>query len=289
MFSFTHKGAQRALSGLFFSAALLGSLSVTPVRAQTEAQQNAAIAHLQTAITNLTNKVNTQQTTITALQNALNAEVNRAKQAEAALTGRATTLESKTVFLSANAQEKSTTFSGCNVYVNNGTGATNGNPNDPLSASVTAVNGLGNLIIGYNESGAAVGFPQTITGSHNLVLGQANSYTSYGGIVAGQLNSISGVFASIIGGSANNASGNFSSINSGNFNTASGVFGFVTGGQGNRATGAFSGVSGGVGNTAGGVGSVVSGGHNVPQMNLFGWAAGSEGAQTTMDANYRSP
>ncbi|MCG8590604.1 MAG: hypothetical protein MJE66_15035, partial [Proteobacteria bacterium] len=59
-------------------------------------------------------------------------------------------------------------FEGCNVHVRNGAGTTN------------TTNGLGNLIIGYNEAGAV---PPTRTGSHNLVVGEAHGYSSYAGVV----------------------------------------------------------------------------------------------------------
>ena len=61
--------------------------------------------------------------------------------------------------------------SGANLYVNNGTGSTGG-----------PVNGLGNLVIGYNELRGA---GDDRSGSHNLVVGSRNNYSSYGGLVGG--------------------------------------------------------------------------------------------------------
>jgi len=55
------------------------------------------------------------------------------------------------------------TFSGMNVQLIDGTGDTYG-----------AVNGLGNLIVGYNENS----YGATRTGSHNLVIGFEHEYTS---------------------------------------------------------------------------------------------------------------
>ena len=80
-------------------------------------------------------------------------------------------------------------FSGINLQVINGTG------------SESTINGTGNLILGYDET------PGTQTGSHNFLLGPGNSYTSYGGIVWGFSNKISGPYASILGGGLNTASG----------------------------------------------------------------------------------
>ena len=60
-------------------------------------------------------------------------------------------------------------FHGCNVQIVNGEGKTN------------STNGAGNLVIGYDENPDAR--PQT--GSHDLILGQNQEFTSFGGIVAG--------------------------------------------------------------------------------------------------------
>ena len=79
-------------------------------------------------------------------------------------------------------------ITGANLHVESGSGSTDG-----------AVNGLGNVIIGYNETIGA--------GSHNLVVGKSHDYASYGGIVAGLRNEISGAYSSVIGGEDNIASG----------------------------------------------------------------------------------
>src|SRR5256885_14805048 len=64
-------------------------------------------------------------------------------------------------------------FDGCNVHVVNGAGSTG------------TMNGLGNLIVGYNAN------PGAQTGSHNLVVGDAQTFTSYAGAVFGESNTIS--------------------------------------------------------------------------------------------------
>ena len=61
---------------------------------------------------------------------------------------------------------------------------------------------LGNLIVGYNTD---VGWPRT--GSHNLIVGDRHGYTSYGGFVAGELNSIAAAWATVTGGQWNLANG----------------------------------------------------------------------------------
>ena len=138
-------------------------------------------------------------------------------------------------------------FEGCNVHIRSGAGRTDG-----------AVNGLGNLIVGYNEPG--ISSPPR-TGSHNLVLGRFHSYSSYGGLVAGENNTISGISASVSGGGNRTASGILASISGGEGNTASGgAFSTVSGGTGNTASGNSATVSGGAGRSATGPSDWVAGG-----------------------------
>jgi hypothetical protein len=151
-------------------------------------------------------------------------------------------------------------ITGANLHLVNGVGAT------------ATQNGLGNLILGYNE---VRGSGDDRSGSHMLVVGSENNYSRSGGIVAGLHNEASGDFASAVGGQYNTASGLYSSVLGGFQNTASGLYastsgGFeniasggsasVSGGLGNVASGPFASVSGGAGNTASGFESAVSGG-----------------------------
>ncbi len=147
----------------------------------------------------------------------------------------------------------SVAFTGVNVHIRNGLGATDGD-----TGGGAQVNGLGNLIIGYDEARSS---GSDKSGSHNLVLGSENNYTSYGGIVAGSRNEISGKYASVSGGLSNTASGDYASISGGSFSTASAAQSSVSGGTGNTASGFFSTVSGGSRNTATGWYSSVSGGY----------------------------
>ena len=75
------------------------------------------------------------------------------------------------------------------------------------------------------------------TGSHNLILGEQQSFKSYGGIVAGHNNSITGPFASVTAGEHNTAGGLGASVSGGIFGTASAWATSVSGGLGNSATG----------------------------------------------------
>jgi hypothetical protein len=138
-------------------------------------------------------------------------------------------------------------FEAVNVMVVNGTGSTGG-----------ATNGVGNLIVGYDEFD---GEPDdNKSGSHNLVVGDQHNYSSFGGLVAGRQNSVLAAGATVSGGQNNTASGFVSS---------------VSGGNSNAASGSWSSVSGGSANTAGGESSSVSGGGARVAAGVFDWVAGA--------------
>ncbi len=232
------------------------------------------------------------------------------------LDSRLRAIEGKTQFMSADATAKTTKFSGCNVCIVNGLGATNGYTPDPTSAdpSLVQTNGLGNLILGYNES-----FGEARTGSHNLVLGTHNAYTSFSGVVAGADNTISAPFASIYGGVVNTADVYCGTVLGGISNRAGGTYSCVSGGSGNHATGFYASILGGGGNIAdgenavvcGGVGNessgnvttvcggyvnkatgnyyTIGGGANLsPSAIQSGWTAGSQ-SNTSVGGNFHSP
>ncbi len=200
------------------------------------------------------------------------------------------------------------TFTGANVQIVNGLGATDGEPNNPEDVNNYVTNGLGNLIVGYNETQASLGNGgyDTRYGSHNLILGDYNEYTAFGGyvgasfntvtapyssIVSGSLNEVDGVdcailggeynyvasdfYGTVLGGSDNEASGEYASVSGGADCIASGDSSSVSGGERNTASGSTSSVSGGVTNAASGQSSNVSGGGNVTEGNEQGWAAGT--------------
>ncbi len=179
-------------------------------------------------------------------------------------------------------------FSGANVHIRSGSGATR----------EAAPVGKGNLIVGYNEKpvqrewvAAANGQETRLAadpknpgrlreesgyyrerpgevlaagdrgGSHNLIVGPRHIYDSSGGFVAGYDNTLRDDYASISGGRDNTASGEAASVSGGWDNTASGGGASVSGGEDNTASGASASVSGGQNNTAGsGNWSSVSGG-----------------------------
>ncbi len=105
---------------------------------------------------------------------------------------------------------------GANLHILSGAGFTDSLPN-----------GLGNLVVGYNErrnDGSDVR-----AGSHNVVIGTEQNYQSYGGLVAGRHNSVSGGYSTVAGGRGNVASGNQASISGGINHTASADDGWVGG------------------------------------------------------------
>ncbi len=171
-------------------------------------------------------------------------------------------------------------FSGINVQLVDGSGATNGYPIDPTSvdSGLTQTNGLGNLIIGYNEDR---GGADERTGSHNLIVGQRHNYTSYGGIVGGFENDINGVYNSVVGGSNNTTSNEHTAILGGAFNVVTGVRGSISGGFTNTATGAFSTVHGGTDCISSGNFASVSGGGHHHAMGTYSWIGGGKINVTT--------
>ena len=136
-------------------------------------------------------------------------------------------------------------------------------------------NGVGNIIIGYNEERTYTGSENFRTGSHMLVVGREHNYSSYGGIVVGLHNTASGEYASVSGGASNEASGENASVSGGAMNTASGSYASVSGGITNKADGPLASVSGGSGNTASGLYASVSGGRSRSVGGTYDWRAGS--------------
>jgi hypothetical protein len=153
-------------------------------------------------------------------------------------------------------------ITGANLHVRSGAGSTS-----------AAVNGLGNLIVGYDESRRT---GDAKDGSHNIVCGSKNNYSGFGGIVSGDSNAISGSHSAIISGSANSANANFSTVIAGTKNTASANYATVTGGNSNNATGQYSISLGGNGNYATGwYSSTIAGANNHATQN-FSVASGGK-------------
>jgi trimeric autotransporter adhesin len=195
---------------------------------------------------------------------------------------------------------KEITITGANLHIVNGLGSTlcplDPETDEPIPG---CPNGVGNLIVGYNELRNPVEGgedPNARTGSHNIVVGEANNFSRVGGLVVGAFNEISGDFAVVSGGIGNTASGPFSSVSGGGVNTASGHASAVSGGIGNTASGEFSSVSGGghdpglgdpvQGNMASGRAAVVSGGDNNTASGDLAVVSG--GSNNTASGNFSS-
>jgi len=245
-------------TGLGFFAAL-GVLSLT--RANPAQAQSPGVN-----VATLVAQISALQTQVAALQ---------AKTAPLSLSG--TTL----------------TITGVNVQIVSGSGSTSDGTADVFGSPTGhgALTGLGNLILGYNASRSVSGAPDIHTGSHNLILGDQNNYSSFGGLVVGNVNTISAAYATVPGGQLNTASGFASSVSGGAGNVASGYLAAVAGGGDNTASGTGAVVGGGSANKANGDLSTVtggqfnvtttdapyasvSGGHGVKEPNGDGWAAG---------------
>ena len=78
-------------------------------------------------------------------------------------------LQNKTAFISVEGSDM--IVEGANFVVRNGLGSTE------------STNGLGNLVVGYNEMLANE--PRDRSGSHNIVTGERHAYISYGSIISG--------------------------------------------------------------------------------------------------------
>jgi hypothetical protein len=140
-------------------------------------------------------------------------------------------------------------FTGVDVQVVSGGGATNAVPN-----------GRGNLIVGYNENDLVT--PRPRTGSHNLIVGPLHEYTGVGGAALGNFNAIDGDYALATGGGGNHATGPGATAIGGTLNLAATSGAVVVGGSGNQATGLSTSVFGGLDNQASGTNAAVCGGRD---------------------------
>ena len=171
----------------------------------------------------------------------------------AGLEARIAQLETLLAAFSVSGDGKNVYITASNLHIRSGGGNT-----------FSPENGLGNLIVGYDEC-RATGSDKT--GSHNLVVGPYHNYTSYGGLVAGFKNTVTAEYASVCGGRENRALGYASSVSGGQENRAVGFVSSVSGGHQNSAgstydltLGKYASVSGGYNNYAYGESSSVSGG-----------------------------
>ena len=174
-------------------------------------------------------------------------------EALAAATANTAAREDLEQYLEVDTTNHVVRFTGANVQIRSGAGASWG-----TGVSATPdVNGLGNLIIGYDENDS-----NDKTGSHNLVLGPYHTYSQAGGLVAGYKNAATAGYASVTGGSENTASEQYSAVTGGQSNLAGAAHATVSGGRQNQSIGQHASAGGGNINVAQGVYAAVSGGHN---------------------------
>ena len=171
-------------------------------------------------------------------------------------------------YLSVDTDRDAIVFTGANVFVQNGTGYTE-----------DSMNGLGNLVIGYDEDNGDIK-----GGSHNIVVGPYNTYQSYSGLVVGYDNALYGAYSGVLAGAFNTASGSYSAVSGGVYNTASGAYSAIAGGRGGVASAYLASVLSGDYNTADvTLSTVVSGAFNTASGN---WSAIVGGAYNTITGAY---
>jgi hypothetical protein len=195
-------------------------------------------------------QVSANQSNIAALQAAvasLQSSVAALETANITLQSQVSSLEARLAdFSHFSTSGNDIYITGANLHVRNGTGTTDGTPNN-----------LGNLIVGYDEPRSS---GNNKSGSHNIVVGKEHNYSSFGGLVVGRRNEISGGYASVSGGEDNVASWYYTSVSGGTGNTAEEFGASVSGGADNTASAYAASVSGGTYNNAFGDYASVSGG-----------------------------
>jgi hypothetical protein len=134
-------------------------------------------------------------------------------------------LERKLTPLTFDAATNEVVITGANLRLLNGLGSTE------------TTNGLGNLIVGYNEP--RDGEETLRTGSHNVVVGTQHQFSSVGGLVVGRHNEIRGAFASVSGGVRNTAAGAHAAISGGRGMRQEAPEGWAAGSMGAEVAGRF--------------------------------------------------
>jgi len=232
--------------------------------------QQGQITTLQSQVGSLQTANTTQQGQITTLQGQVSTLQTNLNVTNTTFQGQIATLQINPVlalgpYVSVDPNPENgvigphITFKGANIHIISGMGTTNDNGNP---------SGLGNLIIGYDEvpnipslGGTALN-PGDRGGSHNLIIGRGNRFKTlaFGGLVAGEVNTVSNEGTTVSGGANNTASGELAIVSGGFNNTASGPGSSVSGGFQNTASNNQASVSGGASNTASGQVAIVTGG-----------------------------
>lgn len=180
------------------------------------------------------------------------------------------------------------TFTGANINIVNGLNQTR------------SANGLGNLIIGYNEEPLGpVYIPLDVdsrAGSHCLVVGQGHTFggsgtygVTSGCVVFGEYNRVVGYAESVLGGSENSAAyGSANSVAGGFNNQSIGVDCNILGGASNVATGFEATVSGGIWNSSNvDFASILGGAYNIENSYYSTILGGANNAATWPPRGYQ--
>ena len=147
---------------------------------------------------------------------------------------------------------------GANVQIVNGKGHTRD------------TNGLGNLIVGYQE----IAGPVDRTGSHNVIIGAANEYSSYSGLCNGGGNQLLGPGCTVLSGNESIARGTLTAVIGGSRNDIDGIGSVAVAGEFNSIVS-----DAGTGNLIlGGGGARIAGGAHA-HMILGGFGNSIEGGE----------
>jgi predicted nucleic acid-binding Zn-ribbon protein len=228
-------------------AALDARVDTVDTRSATNA---GAVSTLQTNVAG----VQSQVTGFAADVQSNSADVAAVVSSQSTQDTRLSALEAKTASMSTDTIDgrAAVVFDAVNLHLRSGSGSTAG-----------TVNGLGNLVIGYDEA-RTTGSDKS--GSHNIVFGRLANYTSFGGLVGGSNNAVTGSYASILTGSNNEATSTYSVVIAGSSNDSTGTSSVVVTGSNNEATSGDSVVISGSSNDSTGTDSVVvSGSSNVAE------------------------
>lgn len=233
------------------NAATLGgyNASAFAVASHTHKDLELRIASLETLVANQQEQINLLLQTLTPeelsqLSTQFDQLSTRVDQLETTVASR-DVLDGLVPFVSVSGSDVKLT--GANLVLQNGAGSTD------------TVNGTGNLVIGYNAPRDGT---NDKTGSHNLVIGDGHVYSSYGGFVAGEENSIMAPNASVVGGTFGVVEAELGTVLGGYKNHVEALYATVVGGYGNvvLSDGMAASILGGMSNrTSGLYSSIVSG------------------------------
>ncbi|MDA0728733.1 MAG: hypothetical protein O3B70_02480 [Bacteroidetes bacterium] len=220
---------------------------------------------LQNVLTVLAQTLLDQAATIDSLQSQLNSQSE-----DLALLNPLLNLLPMASHFTYSASTQTMVLSGVNLQINNGSGMSYGSGN-----------GLGNLILGYNEVEGGYHLPngdlaagEVRTGSHNIILGPGHSYTTNGGLVGGYNNTLSAKGGCLLSGQSSLASGNYAAVLGGMDNRATGNHSCISGGHSNTASGDRASVSGGLLNQSAGIATSILGGQYMQIFEQYETASG---------------